>query len=80
MASRGVPHRDVPECFGQAQCHGCLWRAECEGLRERPRKPTDALAARLRENVAVATLLKLVGGGENAPERRESARSGDETT
>lgn len=29
MAARGVPHRDVPECFGQAQCHGCLWRAEC---------------------------------------------------
>ena len=80
MASRGVPHRDVPECFGRAPCAGCLWREECEGLRERPRKPTDALAARLRENVAVAALLRLVGGGDNAPERRESARSGDETT
>ena len=80
MASRGVPHRDVPECFGQAQCHGCLWRAECEGLRERPRKAADALAASLRENVAVAALLRLVGVGENAPERRESARRGDETT
>ena len=77
MASRGVPHRDVPECFGRADCHGCLWRAECEGFRERQRKPTDALAARLRENVAVAALLRLVGGGDNAPERRESARSGD---
>ena len=80
MASRGVPHRDVPECYGSAPCAGCMWREGCEGLRERPRKPTDALAARLRENVAVAALLRLVGGGDNAPERRESARSGDETT
>ena len=79
MASRGVPHRDAPECYGSAPCAGCMWREGCDGLRESPRKPTDALAARLRESVAVAALLKLVGGGENAPERRESARSGDET-
>ena len=62
MAARGVPHRDVPECFGQAQCHGCLWRAECEGLRERPRRAHDALVGRLRENEAVAALLRLVSG------------------
>ena len=38
MAARGVPHRDVPECFGQAQCHGCLWREECvEATLGRPR-------------------------------------------
>ena len=38
MAARGVPHRDAPECFGQAQCHGCLWRAECvEATLGRPR-------------------------------------------
>ena len=80
MASRGVNHRDVPECFGHADCLGCMWREECEGLRERPRKATDALAGRLRENVAIDALLRLVGGGDNAPERRESARSGDETT
>ena len=80
MASRDVNHRDVPECFGHADCLGCMWRTECEGTRERPRRANDALAARLRENVAVAALLRLVGGGENAPERRESARSGDETT
>ena len=80
MASRGVPHRDVPECFGSAPCAGCLWREGCEGLRERPRRAADELAGRLRETKAVAALLRLVGGGENAPERRESARSGDETT
>ena len=80
MASRGVPHRDVPECFGHADCLGCMWRTECEGFRERPRRAADALAGRLRENVAVAALLRLVGGGDNAPERRESARRGDETT
>ena len=62
MASRGVPRRNVPECFGRAPCAGCLWREECDGLRERPRKPTDALAGRLRENVAVAALLRLVLG------------------
>ena len=80
MASRGVNHRDVPECFGRAPCAGCLWREGCEGLRERPRGAVDALAGRLRETKAVAALLRLVGGGDNAPERRESARRGDETT
>ena len=80
MASRGVPHRDVPECFGRASCAGCLWREGCEGFRERPRKPTDALAARLRETRAVAALLRLVGCGENGPESRESARGSDKTT
>lgn len=29
MAARGVLHRDVPECFGHAECYGCLWREEC---------------------------------------------------
>ena len=80
MASRGVPHRDVPECFGSAPCAGCMWRTECEGLRDRSRRAADALAGRLRETKAVAALLRLVGGGDNAPERRESARRGDETT
>ena len=80
MASRGVNHRDVPECYGSAPCAGCMWREGCEGLRERPRRAADALAGRLRENVAVAALLRLVGGGDNAPERREGDRRGDETT
>lgn len=80
MASRGVPHRDVPECYGSAPCAGCLWREGCEGLRERPRKPNDALAARLRENVAVAAILRLVDGDENGPESREKPRWGRETT
>ena len=62
MASRDVNHRDVPECFGHADCLGCMWRTECEGTRERPRRANDALAARLRENVAVAALLRLVSG------------------
>lgn len=65
MASRGVPHRDVPECYGSAPCAGCMWREGCERLRERPRKPTDALAARLRENVAVTALIRLVEGGSD---------------
>lgn len=80
MASRGVPHRDVPECYGSAPCAGCLWREGCEGLRERPRKPTDALAGRLRENVAVAAILRLVDGDENGHESREKPRGGRETT
>lgn len=62
MASRGVNHRDVPECYGSALCAGFLWREGCEGFRERPRKPTDALAGRLRESEAVAALLRLVAG------------------
>ena len=65
MASSGVPHRDVPECFGSAPCAGCLWREGCEGLRERPRRAADALAGRLRENVAVAALICLVEGGSD---------------
>lgn len=62
MASRGVNHRDVPECYGSAPCAGCLWREGCEGFRERPRRAADALAARLRESAAVAALLRLVAG------------------
>ena len=51
MAARGVPHRDVPECFGQAQCHGCLWRAECvEATLGRPR---DRRCGPRRRNAAV---------------------------
>lgn len=80
MASRGVPHRDVPECFGSAPCAGCLWREGCEGLRERPRGAHDALAGRLRENVAVAAILRLVEGDENGPESREKPSGGRETT
>ena len=52
----------MPECFGQAPCAGCMWREECEGFRERPRGAADALAGGLRENVAVAALLRLVSG------------------
>ena len=52
----------MPECFGSAPCRGCMWREGCEGFRERPRRATDALAARLRENAAVAALLRLVSG------------------
>lgn len=62
MASRGVNHRDVPECYGSAPCAGCMWREGCEGMRERPRRAHDALAARLRENVTVAVILRLVSG------------------
>lgn len=62
MASRGVNHRDAPECYGSAPCAGCMWREECEGLRERPRKAADALAGRMRESEAVAALLRLVSG------------------
>lgn len=80
MASRGVPHRDVPECFGRAPCAGCMWREECEGFRERPRGAADALAARLRESEAVAALLRLSDGGESGPESRERTREGNETT
>ena len=29
MAGREWSGKGLPECFGQAQCHGCLWRAEC---------------------------------------------------
>lgn len=65
MASRGVPHRDVPECFGHADCLGCMWREECEGFRERPRRAHDALAGRLRENEAVDALLRLVECGSD---------------
>lgn len=35
VPSRDAPHRDVPECFGRADCIGCLWRRECEEHRER---------------------------------------------
>ena len=50
MAARGVPHRDVPECFGQAQCHGCLWREECvEATLTRP--PDRRYGPRKRRDV-----------------------------
>lgn len=62
MASRDVNHRDVPECYGSAPCAGCMWREGCEGHREGSRGAADALAARLRENVAVAAILRLVSG------------------
>ena len=37
MAGREWSGKGLPECFGQAQCHGCLWRAECvEATLSRP--------------------------------------------
>lgn len=46
---RGVSHTSVPECFGRADCMGCLWREECVratlGKRDRrygPRKRRNA--------------------------------------
>lgn len=60
MASRGVPHRDVPECYGSAPCAGCLWRDECEGYGERRARPVEALAGRIHENAAVARLIRLL--------------------
>ena len=38
MVGREWSGKGLPECFGQAQCHGCLWRAECvEATLGRPR-------------------------------------------
>lgn len=40
---RGVSHTSVPECFGRADCMGCLWREECVratlGKRDRRYEP-----------------------------------------
>ena len=51
MAGREWSGRGYPECFGQAQCHGCLWRAECvEATLGRPR---DRRCGPRRRNAAV---------------------------
>lgn len=50
MAGREWSGKGLPECFGQAQCHGCLWRAECvEATLSRP--PDRRYGPRKRRDV-----------------------------
>lgn len=51
MAIRGTDHRDAPECFGRAECYGCLWREEC--VRATLSRPPDRRYGPRRRNASV---------------------------
>lgn len=79
MAARGVPHRDVPECLGQAQRHGCLWRAECVSAtlsrppdrRYGPRRGNGPVKPQSDRDGAIARDMDQVPKSEaKAPQRR----------
>ncbi len=51
MAGREWSGKGLPECFGQAECFGCLWRDEC--VSATLTRPPDRRCGPRRRNAAV---------------------------
>ena len=80
MASKGVPHRGLPPCYGTRPCDGCLWLAECYGPGSVPTGCADAaLARRVRENGAVIRLLRALRSAEPSGDDSSSQSTGKGT-